>query len=335
MGSSFARLRHGLYILGGIFVVAVLGYRVLGYSWLDATWMVVITISSVGYGERSNQSAAVQLWSIAVILFGITAAAYTFGGLIHALLAGEIEEFMGRTRMQREISGLANHTILVGFGRIGRILAADLRRKDQDFVIIEVDENRCHEAIEFKYPCIHGDATDDPILVSAGVTRARILVTALPNDANNVFITLTARNLNPQLRIIARAEHHTSERKLLQAGANRLVMPSTIGAQQISRMITRPHTADLLELLAEQGNLRMEIDDVILPEGHPLIGKRLRESDLMRQFSLLVVAVRPATGDLVAGVEGDYRFVAGDVVFLLARPENIARFRELTVGSSS
>lgn len=289
--------------------------------------MVVITIASVGFGERSQQSPAVQLWTIAVIVVGLTAAAYTFGGLLQLLLAGELEQILGRTRMNREIGNLKDHTIIVGYGRIGRLLAADLERQARPFVVIESAPERCRDAQERHYLHIHGDATNDDVLVEAGVGRARTLVSALPNDANNVFITLTARNLNPTLKIIARAEHFTSERKLIQAGANRLVMPSAIGAQQIARMITRPHTADLLELLAEQGNLRIEIDEVELQAGHFLVGKTLRESESIRQFSLLVLAVRQASGEM-AVAEGDYRFAPNDVLIVVAKPENIARFRK-------
>jgi voltage-gated potassium channel len=327
--STFARFQRGILILAGICAVSVVGYRVLGYAWLEATWMVVITIASVGFGERSSEPPSVQIWTILVILFGITAAAYTFGGLLQILLAGELAQLLGRSRMRREIEKLKDHTIIVGFGRIGRMLAADLARKHQPFVVIEIDPDRCREADELKYLYIPGDATDDAVLSSAELIKARTLVTALPNDANNVFITLTARNMSSHLRIIARAEHLTSERKLLQAGANRLVMPSTIGAQQIGRMITRPHTADLLELLAEHGNVRIEIDEVELTPDHALVGKKLRDSDVTKQFAVLVIAIRRASGELLVAAEGDYQFAPNDVLIVLAHPENLTRFRKL------
>lgn len=327
MTTPFDRVRRGLVVLGVVFVVSVLGYRLAGYPWIEAVWMVVITVASVGYGERSQQSPAVQLLTVGVILFGITAAAYTFGGLLQLLLAGELEQILGRTRMTRDINRLGDHTIVVGFGRIGRILAGDLARQTREFVVIEKDAERCREAHERGYLYLNGDATDDDVLIAAGVARARTLVSALPNDANNVFITLTARNLNANLKIIARAEHATSERKLLQAGANRIVMPSTIGAQQIGRMITRPHTADLLELFAEHGNLNVEIDDLVIPAGHSLVGKSFRENDA-RESGLLVLAMRHASGEMVVGAGADDRVAAGDVLIVFGKPENISRFRK-------
>jgi voltage-gated potassium channel len=327
MTSPLDRVRRGLVILAVVFIASVLGYRLAGYPLVEAVWMVVITIASVGFGERSQQTPVVQLLTIAVILFGLTAAAYTFGGLLQLLLAGELEKILGRTRMTRDINSLNDHTIIVGYGRIGRILTADLHRHQRVFVVLENDPVRCHEAHDRGYLYIEGDATDDDVLASAGVVRARALVSALPNDANNVFITLTARNLNPRLKIISRAEHSTSERKLLQAGANRIVMPSTIGAQQIGRMITRPHTADLLELFAEDGNLNIEIDEAELPEGHALVGKTIRESETHRQFAVLVLAVKKASGEMAVAADAEYRLAAGEILILFGEPDKIARFR--------
>lgn len=328
MTSPFTRVRRGLFVLAVVFVVSVVGYRWLGYPWLEAVWMVVITIASVGYGERSQQEPAGQLLTIGLVIFGLSAAAYTFSGLLRLMLAGELDQILGRTLMSREINQLKNHTIVVGFGRIGRVLTADLKRHGRPFVVIETDAARCQDARERGYLYINGDATDDDVLVSAGLVKAHSLASALPNDANNVFITLTARNLNPGLKIIARAEHSTSERKLMQAGADRIVMPSTIGAQQIGRMITRPHTADLLELFAEQGNLNLEIDEIHLPDGHSLVGKTIEESAAQRQFALLILAVKQSSGELTVGVGADYRLNTNDILIVFAKPESLQRFRQ-------
>jgi voltage-gated potassium channel len=242
-------------------------------------------------------------------------------------LAGELEEIFGRRRMTREINRLDRHTIIVGFGRIGRILAADLARQGKPFVVIEREPDRCRDAGERDYLYLLGNATDDEVLESAGVARAHSLISALPNDADNVFITLTARNLNRDLAIVARAEHASSDRKLRQAGANRVVMPSTIGAQQMSRLITRPHTADLLELLAEQGNLDVEIDELKILAESPLAGQTVGESQVHRQHNLLVLAIKKVTGTLALSPAADYRFQAGEIAIVLGKPADIIRFR--------
>jgi len=327
MSTPLARVRRGLIVLASVFVLSVLAYRWTGYPWVEAAWMVVITIASVGFGERSTQSPSVQLLTIAVIVFGLTAAAYTFGSLLQLLLAGELEQILGRTRMTRDINNLSNHTIVVGYGRIGRILAADLHQKERPFVIVENDPDRCREAHERGYLFVNGDATDDDVLLSAGVGRASSLVSALPNDANNVFITLTSRNLNAKLKVIARAEHSTSERKLRQAGADQIVMPSTIGAQQMGRMITRPHTAELLERLTESGELGFEADEIELPATHPLIGQAIRERSVYADFDVLVLAVKHASGLISLGVDPNCRLAEHDVLIVLGERNKIAAFR--------
>jgi voltage-gated potassium channel len=328
MRSPLERVRLGFFLLASVFALSVVGYRLLGYNWVEAVWMVVITIASVGYGEKPTQPPAVQLVTVAVILLGFSAAAYTFGGLLQLLLAGELEDLLGRRRMTRDINQLSQHTIVVGYGRIGQVLAADLARHRRPFVIVEKNADKCREAGERGCLYLNGNATDDAVLVAAGVERARSLISALPNDADNVFITLTARNLNKSLTIVARAEQATSERKLRQAGADRVVMPSTIGAQQMSRLVTHPHTADLLELFAEHSNLNVEIDEFTIREESPLVGRTVGECEVHRRYGLLVLAIKQASGTLVFSPTAGQQFHAGEIVIVLGKSDDISRFRE-------
>ena len=329
MKSPLGRIRNGGLFLGAIIVLAVVVYRLFGpfETWTEALWFVIISLSSVGYGENSQFSPQLQLFTIFVLIVGITALAYTFGGFLQFLLAGELESVLGRQRMTREINQLHRHTIICGFGRIGEILAADLRRHQQPFVLIEQDAEKFAEAQSAGYLCVHGDATEDEMLLAAGVHRARSLITGLPTDAANVFITLTARNLNRDLQIIARAEHPTTERKLRQAGADRVVMPATIGAQQMSRMITRPSTADLMELVAEPGTLNVELDELTVVADSPLVGKTIRETEAHRQFGLLVLSVKEPSGTMVFNPDAEHQLKAGDIVILMGRSSDIEKFR--------
>jgi voltage-gated potassium channel len=323
------RVRRGGILLVAIVVAAVAIYRYFWFgSWTEAAWFVIISLSSVGYGEDSAFPPALQWFTILFLVVGISALAYTFGGFLQFLLAGELESALGRQRMAREINQLHRHTIICGFGRIGQILAADLQRHGQPFVLIEQDAERFAEAQSLGYLCVHGDATEDEMLLAAGVLRARALITGLPTDAANVFITLTARNLNRDLQIIARAEHPTTERKLRQAGADRVVMPATIGAQQMSRMITRPTTADLMELVAEQGNLNVELDELEIPPESPLVGKTVRETEAHRQFRLLLLSIKQSSGAMIFNPDAEHKLQAGDIVILMGRQNDIDRFRQ-------
>ena len=327
MRSPLGRVRRGAGFLAFVLIGAVLGYRWLGYGWIESVWMVVITVASVGYGERSQESSAVQLLTIGVIIFGISAAFYTFGGFIEMVLEGELEQVLGHRRRTRDIEKLNNHVVICGFGRIGQILASDLSREKTPFVVIDQDTTRIGDALSRDYLFLEGDATSDEVLQTAGVARARVLVTALPNDAANVFITLTGRNLNPKIYIVARAEHRSSEKKLLQAGANKVVLPASTGAKQMARWITRPTTADLVELVTETGRLDVELDELPITEGTRLVGLRVRESEAHKRFGLLIIAVKRTDGEMVFNPDADHQIGEGEILIVMGRRSDIVRFR--------
>jgi voltage-gated potassium channel len=261
-----------------------------------------------------------------VVLLGISAAGYTFGGFLQLLLAGELDEVLGNRHMKQQIEKLNGHTIICGFGRIGRTLAEDMARHGQKFVIVEQNEENLAAARSAGYLCLHGDATEDEMLLAAGCHRAKALITGLPNDAANVFITLTARNINRNLLIVARAGQGSSERKLRQAGADKVVLPSAIGAQLMSRMIMRPTTADLMELVAEQGNLNVQLDEMRVTEACQLLGKSIRETNAHSQYRLLVLAVKQATGMMIFNPGADYVLELGDIIILMGKKSDIERF---------
>jgi len=192
------RLRAGLAILAIIFLVAVLGYWAAGWSLLDSVYMVVVTLSTVGYREIGEMSPILKVFTSFVIVVGVSTAFYILGGLVQMMAEGEINRALGRRRLTRDIKRLADHVIICGFGRMGEILAHELERQGTDFVIIETDSERIAAAATLGYLALSDDSTEEEVLLNAGVRRAKTLVTTLPRDADNVFITLTARNLNPQ-----------------------------------------------------------------------------------------------------------------------------------------
>ena len=234
MRTPLQRIRIGGIVLGIVFILSVLGYRYIGgYEWLAAIWMVVITVSTVGYGESSQLPASVQAMTILLILVGISASVYTFGGLIQLLLEGELEYVLGRRRMTKDIMALSDHTIICGYGRMGENLAQELTSQQRDCVVIDHDPQAIQDAVQHGLLCLLGDATEEETLQNAGLDRASTLVSTFPNDAESVFITLTARNLNASIRIIARAERESTHKKLRQAGADTIVMPTVVGARQM------------------------------------------------------------------------------------------------------
>jgi voltage-gated potassium channel len=218
--------------------------------------------------------------------------------------------------------------ILCGFGRIGQILAQELSAKNRAFVVIDSSAEALAEAQNAGCLVLLGDATEEAVLQSAGVERARTVVTALPNDAANVFITLTSRNLNRGLQIIARGEYQTTEKKLLQAGADRVVLPAAIGALRMAAMITRPSTIELLELVSGQSVLDVEVDEIVVTAASPLVGKALADAQTRSRSGLLVVAVKKSDGAMTFNPGADLVFAAGDRIIVMGKQGDIDRFRE-------
>ena len=314
-------------MLGAIVVLSVVGYRLAGRSWLDALYMVVITVSSVGFGESSQLSVVQQWLTMAVIVFGISAAAFTLGGLLQMMVEGEIDRVLSSGRNTRAIDRLEGHVIICGFGRLGHMVAEQLRSRGRDLVVVDVDDAMIADALAQGYLTLEGDATDEDVLIRAGVHRARCLVTALSNDAANVFITLTSRNLNERLQIIARSEHQSTQKKLVQAGANRVVLPEAIGAARIATMITHPSTVELMEFVDGRSVLDVEVAEMRVATTSSLAGRSIRESDIGKKHQLLVVGVKQVIGDIVFNPGADFEIRAGDILIVMGRVDDIERFR--------
>lgn len=322
------RLRLGAIVFGLAILCAVLGYRLFfGRSWIDALYMTVITLATIGYGEQSALPPQEQVFTMIVIVVGLAASAYTIGGFLNMALEGEVEKALGLHRANKAIERMHDHVIICGYGRVGQILAAELDKQRTTFVIIDRDPAKTAMAANDGHITITGDATEEEVLQSVGVARAKTLVTAFPNDAANVFITLTARDLNPKLQIIARAEQPSTQKKLIQAGANRVVLPASIGAQRIAALITRPSTLELMELVAGRSVMDVVVDEVIIPPRSPMIGKTVMDTEARRRHGLLVVAVKRAEGSMIFNPDTTFTFAEGDVVIVMGKPDDIARCR--------
>jgi voltage-gated potassium channel len=333
MKTPLQRVRSGATFLGGLSFVAVCGYTYLsGKSWLDSVYWFVITVSSVGYTEESQITPSLQIFSIGVIAAGMLAAAYTIGGLIQMLTEGEIERAMGARRMTRELKHIDGHVIICGFGRIGQILAEDLTSHSVPFVVIDVNTKQVADGNSLGYLTLTGDATDEDVLQAAGVERAKTLVSALDSDADNVFLTLTARTLNRDVRIIARGEQESTKRKLIQAGANRVVLPAVIGARRIASMVTRPHAAEVIDQMTDRKMLDVDLEEVTLAETSPLAGKTVRSADPRHRHQVLVVAVRRPTGEMIFNPDAGQELAADDTLIVMGRGEAITEFRRVCEG---
>ena len=333
--SSFRRIMIGVTFFVITCVIAVTGYAMTpGWNVLDAIYMVVITIFGVGYGEvQPLDSPELKVFTIFVIVGGTSSAIFAVGGFIQMVTEGEIQKALGERKKTREIEQLRDHTIICGFGRIGQPLAKNLSKAGKPFVVVDLDDHRIEQARDAGYLVIQGNATEESILMSAGIDRARILTTVLPDDALNVFITLTARTLNQNLEIIARGEMMATESKLIQAGANRVVLPADIGALRITHLITQPSATELLDedlersaLTHHLGHVGLNLTDLQLEEGSPLIGQTVADVEKQSQGGLIVIAVKAAERTLSSEELKPHRLEAGETLVVIGHEGELPQF---------
>ncbi len=337
MQRSFQRI-----VTGGIFfcltiVVAVIGYTLFGWSLSDAFYMVIITIFGVGYGEvQPLDSPAERFFTVLVILAGFISVAYIVGGFVQMLMEGEINHALDARRKAQGLEQLTDHVIICGFGRTGQVLARQLQQENKAFILLDQDIDRVSRAEALGYMAHMGNATDEDVLQTVGIARARTLATVLPDDAVNVFITLTARELNPKLTIVARGELPATEKKLRLAGANHVVLPASISAQRMANLIIRPTAIDFLEQNSERSQLDellsqidIQIDELSLPSDSQLIGNTLGELEIQGNRGILVVAVRSAGGGITMNPGPSYKICGGDTLILMAHRGDIPQLAQL------
>ena len=325
--SPFRNLISILCFLAAITVLATGAYMSVGWSFTDAFYMVLLTLSTVGYGEvHPINTPFLHAVTMGTIVLGYTGMILMTSALVQVFTYSQIQQLLGANRVKTDINKLKGHVIVCGFGRIGVMLAKDLAAGGGAFVILERDEARLTQARELGYLCWQGDATDEKALSAVGIERARVLATVLPNDAANVFITLSARSLNPALHIIARGEEPSTESKLIHAGANKVVLPTHIGAERIAEMILFPETArfiresermqDFEKVLRELG---LEMEVVIAAEQTAVVGITIAELESRAKGAFFVVQLNRRDGETITKPSGAVSIEAGDGLVVVGR----------------
>ncbi|QDT09604.1 potassium channel family protein [Stieleria marina] len=325
------RIITGAVLFLFVCVIAVSGYVAAGWRVDDAIYMVVITIFGVGYGEvQPIESAGLRALTIMVIIAGYGAVIYTVGGFMQMVVDGELNRAMGARRMTKGIERLSEHTIICGIGRLGSILASELHKSAMPFVVIDSDLERLKDAEERGYLVLHGDATEEEILEQAGINRASVVAAMMSLDASNVFVTITARDMNSDVTIIARGENPRTEKKLLGCGANNVVLPTAIGAQKVAQLITRPTAENILQQIEDQSTLLDDLGQIGLQfnelEVHPdsdLANHPLSEVEIRGNHSFLVVGVRHTDGKVQLNPKTSLKLVPGDVVIVLGHQDDL------------
>lgn len=330
------RLVLPLSLLVSVMAAGTLGYHwlwsAIGGTWLDAVFMTFTTITTIGYGEVKPLDGLGRVFTIMIALAGIGSFFYTFSVVLDHLVASGVTGIRGRRRMERRIAELSGHVIVAGLGRVGRQAATELAEAGTSFVALDPGPAAARFAEERSYVHLAGDATEDAVLERAGVRRARGLIATTANDATNMYIVLSARVLNPALRIVARAADESSVPKLIRAGADRAISPYAIGGHRLAHLILSPAVVDFFETALRRGHEALAIEDVALPPSSGAIGRTLEALSVRQATGASVLAVLRESAP-IPNPPPDLTLQAGDRLLALGTGDQLERLEKL-IGSA-
>lgn len=329
---SRARLLLSLVALAGAAAFGTIGFAVIeGWSLGDSLYMTLMTVTTVGYGPPAALSPAGRNFANLFMVVGVGTAAYAFSSSVQALVQSEIVAVFDERRRQRELKRMRDHYIVCGTGRVGARIIGELRRIGVPFVAVERDAEK---AAALDLPAGHllvRDATLDETLREAGVERARGLATCLPDDADNLYVVLTARDLNRDLHIVARAVEEAAEKKLFKAGASRVVAPTIIGSHRMATALVKPAVADFMDSIAGE-TLDLAFEQVEVAADSALAGRKLRDTPIRAELDVVVAAIRRRGGEMTYNPSADTLIKEGDMLVALGRAESLVALNRLARG---
>jgi voltage-gated potassium channel len=326
------RIIIAVILLCIVVIFGTIGYMLIQkWSLFDAIYMTVITIGTVGFHEVRELTDSGRLFTIILIVFGIGIGSYTLANLSAFIIEGYIQNFFKGRKMEKQIAHLKDHIIVCGYGNTGFEIVDELAKSKQKFVVIEMDQNKAQELVDHGRLALLGDATEDEVLEKAGVHQAAGLIAALSEDADNVYIVLTARGMNPKLRIVARATDQLSCRKLIRAGADKVVSPYSIAGRRMAMLLSSPGIVDFLDVMIQSQELELKIEMVTLEKGSPLENRLLRESNIKAETNgATVIGVHKKGGKIVVNPPGETRLEKEDNLYVLGNENQIEKLRELS-----
>lgn len=324
--TAIGRLQRAIAMVIAVGIIGTFGYWMFGMSLTDASYQTVTTVTTVGFRELQDFNNLEQWFTIVIIITGVSTVLYTFTLAVQVVVEGQLRDFVGRRLMDREINKLSGHTVVCGWGRVGRAVAEDLVATGHAIVVVDEDPERVGN---IPHPTVVGDATLDSTLRAAGIERARALIAALEGDAENLFVTLSARAIVPDLFIVARARQDESVPKLANAGANRVVNPQELGAARMASFVARPHVAEFVDVVMHERSLEFRMQEYDVPEGSPLAGKTLREADLRRRAGVLVLALRRVDGSFTTNPDPDTVIEPHQILIAVGGDDDFDRLNEI------
>jgi len=330
---SVRLMRFSLLVIVAVALAGTLGYYTIeGWSLIDSFFMAVITLTTIGYGEVHPLDPYGKVFTILLILFGVGAVAFAVSNATRLVLEGELRNIVGRKRLEKKIKKLKDHYIICGFGRMGRLIARELEKKPAPFVVIERDTSKIDDEDLERYLIMEGAADKDETLVEAGIERAKGIITVVSTDAENLYIVLTARGLNPNISIVARAGEEGSEQKLIRAGANKVISPYLIGAHQMAQAVVRPAVLDFLEFATQSENLELQMEEVPINHGSSIAGLALKDCGIRQDLGIIILAIKRVNGEMEFNPNPTSVLHEGDHLIALGRPTQMKVLEEITMG---
>jgi voltage-gated potassium channel len=311
----------------GTFLFGTFGLHFIeGKTLFDSFFLTLSTVSTVGYGD--GMSTRGRLIIIIVIFCSMTIVAYTVGAVLHLIIEGEISKTLGRRKLEKTLMSLKNHYILCGYGRIGKLIAKELKESGIQFVVIDNSPEAVEQMEKERYLFLDEDATSEETLSQAGIMKAKGLITAVKSDSDNVFITLTARSLNPSLFILARGTDPKDELKLKRAGATKVVLPYIIGGRRMAQAVIRPAVTDFIDVAMMDSDLGIAMEELCLTKKGFATGKNLIESNIRRTYGIIIVAIRKVNGNMIFNPAPQEVLVEGDVLVVLGKRDDLVTLKK-------
>jgi len=328
----YIRILLPLYLLIAITIIGTVGYQLIcNYSLVDAFYMTIITIATVGFEEVHPLDMYGKIFTALLVMVSFGIFAYSVSAVTRFVFDGEFNQLFKSRKLNATIQKLNDHVIICGYGRNGRQAAQILKKHKQRFVVIEKN-NELTSSMQHQYSdlVINADATLDEVLIKAGILRARALITSLPVDADNLFIVLTARNLNPELTIISRASEDNSDTKLKIAGANNVIMPDKVGGAHMASLVMKPDVVEFIDYIVGQEGDSVNMEEITfenIPE--QLRHKTLRDLEIRNKSGANIIGFKTATGEYIINPDADTKIIPAAKIFVLGTPEQIKRLKDL------
>ncbi len=334
MRLSKIKIQRWMRLLAGVILVVIIGVVGIryfeGFSLLNALWFIVESLTTTGYGDFAPVTTGGKIFMMFMLLVGIGLVLYAVGEGMAMLIEGRLSDLLGRHSMERKVAKLEHHILICGAGRVGSEVIHNLKQDQVPFVVIESDQIAIEELRERDLLIVEGDATDDEVLLEAGVLRARGLIASLPSDADNVFITLTAKELNPDIIVVARANRRDSESKLLRAGADRVVAPELLGGRRMAVSILRPATVEFVDTIMHRSGNDIEIEEITVADTSSLCNQTMGQAAIKDRTGALVIAIM-RNGD-ISGIPNDSDLIkARDVLICIGHRDQLISLENLAL----